>query len=171
MKYIKDFLNFKEAKVYKIAIIILSIIVVMLQTSQAITSKKIRILTERIHDLKEENSKLQISNQSLDIPGISSLVDSQKDVENNIIAEELISKFIDKYSEIAEENDKKYNPNIKEGNKHLVYETMELTMTDNQIKYTLKSIEAKEFGIEIVESTLIDKAFYKIYLIEGNIGS
>ena len=43
MEYIKDLLNFKENKKYKIMIIILFIVFIFMQTGLSMTKKKIRI--------------------------------------------------------------------------------------------------------------------------------
>ena len=63
---------------------------------------------------------------------------------------------------------KTYNTNIKDGKKYLVFETLNLEMTDNQIKSTFKNVISDEFGIEITESKLAENKFFKIYLIEEN---
>ena len=57
------------------------------------------------------------------------------------------------------------------GKEILVFETMDLEMTDGQIEKSLKKINTNEFGINIVKDKLGNKPYYKIYLIEANIGS
>ena len=44
-------------------------------------------------------------------------------------------------------------------------------MTDRQIEKSFKKINNDEFGINIVKYKLGNKPYYKIYLIEANIGS
>lgn len=52
-----------------------------------------------------------------------------------------------------------------------MFETMNLEMTDGQIEKSLKKINSDEFGFNIVKDKLGNKPYYKIYLIETNIGS
>lgn len=68
-------------------------------------------------------------------------------------------------------NNKKYSAEIITGKDILVFETLNLEMTDGQIEKSLKKINNDEFGINIVKDKLGNKPYYKIYLIEANIGS
>ena len=51
-----------------------------------------------------------------------------------------------------------------------IIETMNLEMTDGQIEKSLKKINNDEFGINIVKDKLGNRIYYKVYLIEANIG-
>ena len=78
--------------------------------------------------------------------------------------------ILERYIEVGEKNNKKYSSEIIAGKETLVFETMNLEMTDGQIEKSLKKINNDEFGINIVKDKLGNKPYYKIYLIEANIG-
>ena len=151
MKYLKD------GKKYKITIIILVVIILILQTSLSINNKKIQVLNVRINKLQMENKK-----------------DNEKSEIASNIDEEFENKkenILERYIEVGEKNNKKYSSEIIAGKEVLVFETMNLEMTDGQIEKSLKKINSDEFGINIVKDKLGNKPYYKIYLIETNIGS
>ena len=79
--------------------------------------------------------------------------------------------ILERYIEVGEKNNKKYSSEIIAGKEVLVFETMNLEMTDGQIEKSLKKINSDEFGFNIVKDKLGNKPYYKIYLIETNIGS
>jgi hypothetical protein len=168
MEHIKDLLNFKENKKYKITIIILLIIVIFMQTGLSITKKKIRILTENTKKLNEqirENETSNIYNESDSIDDLITDKDPKKDTVDYTAKK---SELINRFKEIGKLENKFYNPDIKDGKKYLVFETINLEVTDNQIKSTFKNIISNEFGIEITENKLAENKFFKIYLIEKN---
>lgn len=168
MEHIKDLLNFKENKKYKIIIVILLIIIIFMQTGLSMTKKKIRILTENTNKLNEQIRENEISSSYNEANSIDDLItdeDTKKDTDNYEVKK---NDLINRFKEIGEFENKTYNTNIKDGKKYLVFETLDLEMTDNQIKSTFKNIISDEFGIEITESKLAENKFFKIYLIEEN---
>lgn len=172
MEYIKDFFNFKDNKKYKIAIIILIIIVIFMQTGLSITNKKIRYLTETTNRLnkiiKEKETELANSNKINNINDLISDNSNEKVKENIIDYDKIINKFIDKFKNVSGTENKVYDPNIKEGVKHLIFEAFNLEMTDSQIKAAIKNITSEKFGIEITDSKVSDNKYFKIYLVEEN---
>lgn len=168
MEHIKDLLNFKENKKYKIIIVILLIIIIFMQTGLSMTKKKIRILTENTNKLNEQIRENEISSSYNEANSIDDLItdeDTKKDTDNYEVKK---NDLINRFKEIGEFENKTYNTNIKGGKKYLVFETLDLEMTDNQIKSTFKNVISDEFGIEITESKLAENKFFKIYLIEEN---
>ena len=173
MKYLKDIFNLKSNKKYKITIIILVVIIIILQTSLSINNKKIQVLNARINklqtEIKKDNEKSEIASN------IDEVIDTEKEEEDNLnIDEEFENKkenILKKYIEIGEKDNKKYSSEIIDGKEILVFERMDLEMTDGQIEKSLKKINTNEFGINIVKDKLGNKPYYKIYLIEANIGS
>lgn len=173
MKYLKDIFNLKNNKKYKITIIILVVIILILQTSLSINNKKIQVLNARINKLQMENKK---DNEKSEIASnIDEVIGKEKEQEDNLnIDEEFENKkenILERYIEVGEKNNKKYSAEIITGKEILVFETLNLEMTDGQIEKSLKKINNDEFGINIVKDKLGNKPYYKIYLIEANIGS
>lgn len=169
MEHIKDLLNFKENKKYKLIIMILVIIIIFMQTGLSMTKKKIRILTENTNTLSEKLKEYETFKNYNEVENIDDIIADNKfeDKEKNVYIS-LKSELISRFEEIGKLENKFYNSNIKEGKKKLVFETMNLEMTDNQIKSAFKDITDNEFGIEIVKSKLADNQFFEIYLIEKN---
>ena len=172
MKYLKGILNLKQNKKYKITIIILVVVILILQTSLSINNKKIQLLNTKINKLQIENKK---DNDKPEIvSNVGEFVEEEKDKSDNLdINEEFENnkkKLVDKYIEIGERNNKKYSSEIISGKETLVFETMNLEMTDGQIEKSLKKINNDEFGINIVKDKLGNRIYYKVYLIEANIG-
>ena len=173
MKYLKDIFNLKDGKKYKITIIILVVIILILQTSLSINNKKIQVLNAKINkiqiDKEEANQKKEI------VSNIDEFINTEKEQEDKLnIDEEFENKkenILERYIEVGEKNNKKYSAEIITGKEILVFETLNLEMTDGQIEKSLKKINNDEFGINIVKDKLGNKPYYKIYLIEANIGS
>lgn len=173
MKYLKDIFNLKDGKKYKITIIILVVIILILQTSLSINNKKIQVLNAKINkiqiDNEEANKKTEI------VSNIDEFINTEKEQEDKLnIDEEFENKkenILERYIEVGEKNNKKYSAEIITGKEILVFETLNLEMTDGQIEKSLKKINNDEFGINIVKDKLGNKPYYKIYLIEANIGS
>ena len=172
MKYLKGILNLKQNKKYKITIIILVVVIIILQTSLSINNKKIQLLNTKINKLQIENKK--DNDKSEIVSNVGEFVEEEKDKSDNLdINEEFENnkkKLVDKYIEIGERNNKKYSSEIISGKETLVFETMNLEMTDGQIEKSLKKINNDEFGINIVKDKLGNRIYYKVYLIEANIG-
>lgn len=169
MEHIKDLLNFKENKKYKIIIMVLLIIIIFMQTGLSFTKKKIRFLTENIKTLNEQLSEntRESYNAGNDINNIDDLI-TDKEEDNNINVEyQAKNELVNRFKEIGKQENKIYKSSIIDGEKYLVFETVNLEMTDNQIKSTFKNLTKDEFGIEITESKLGDDKFFKIYLIEN----
>ena len=168
MKYLKDILNLKENKKYKVTIIILVVIIFVLQTSLSISNKKIQILNARINKVQIGNVE---SNQNSEIVNnVDEFISTENEDKNNseidTSFQEAKESLIKKYIDIAEDANKKYVADIEDGKEILVFETMSLDMTEGQIKKTLTKIKSNEFGINISKDTIRNKAYYKIYLIE-----
>lgn len=168
MKYLKDILNLKENKKYKVTIIILVVIILVLQTSLSISNKKIQILNARINKVQIANVE---SNQNSEIVNnVDEFISTENEEKNNSKIDksfqEAKKSLIEKYIDIAEEDNKKYVADIKEGKEILVFETMYLDMTEGQIKKSLTKISSDEFGVNIVKDKIGSKECYKIYLIE-----
>lgn len=166
MKYLK------ENRKYKITIIILVVIILILQTSLSINNKKIQVLNAKINKIQIDNEK---ANQQTEIvSSIDEFINTEKEQEDNLnIDEEFENKkenILERYIEIGEKNNKKYSAEIITGKEILVFETLNLEMTDGQIEKSLKKINNDEFGINIVKDKLGNKPYYKIYLIESDIG-
>ena len=168
MEYIKDLLNFKENKKYKIMIIILFIVIIFMQTGLSMTKKKIRILTENTNKLNEQIRESEISSSYNEANSLDDLISDATPKQDTVNYTSETNDLINRFKEIGELENKIYNPNIKDGKKYLVFETINLEMTDNQIKATFKNIVTNEFGIEITENKLAENKFFKIYLIERN---
>ena len=172
MKYLKDILNLKQNKKYKITIFILVVVILILQTSLSINNKKIQLLNTKINKLQIENKR--DNDKSEIVSNVDEFVEEEKDKSDNLdINEEFENnkkKLVDKYIEIGERNNKKYSSEIISGKETLVFETMNLEMTDGQIEKSLKKINNDEFGINIVKDKLGNRIYYKVYLIEANIG-
>ena len=172
MKYLKDIFNLKDGKKYKITIIILVVIILILQTSLSINNKKIQVLNSKINkihiDNEEANQKKKI------VSNIDEFINTEREQEDKLnIDEEFENKkenILERYIEVGEKNNKKYSAEIITGKDILVFETLNLEMTDGQIEKSLKKINNDEFGINIVKDKLGNKPYYKIYLIEANIG-
>lgn len=162
MEYLKDIFNFKENKKYKVTIMILTMIIIILQTRLSFTNNKMKILNARI-------SKASINNEEV-ASNVDELISSDKeDISNSEIDEkfqEEKERLIKKYAKIAEENNKNYSYEIVTGKEILVFESMTLSMTDGQIKKSLEKISSDNFGINIVQDEIGSKLYYKIYLIE-----
>lgn len=168
MKYLKDILNLKENKKYKVTIIILVVIIFVLQTSLSISNKKIQILNARINKVQIGNVE---SNQNSEIVNnVDEFISTENEDKNNseidTSFQEAKESLIKKYIDIAEDANKKYVADIEDGKEILVFETMSLDMTEGQIKKSLTKINSNEFGINISKDTIRNKAYYKIYLIE-----
>ncbi len=166
MEYLKDIFNFKENKKYKITIIILTVVIVLLQTRLSFNNKKIQFLKAKL-----SRNTIESSNNSNEIASNIDEVISMKNIdevnlENDIELQEDKEKLIDRYIDIAKDNNKEYLKNIKNGNKVLVFETMSLNMTDGQIKKSLEKISDDKFGIEIEREQIRRETYYKIYLVE-----
>lgn len=173
MKYLKDIFNLKDGKKYKITIIILVVIILILQTSLSINNKKIQVLNAKINKIQIDNEE---ANQKKEIvSNIDEFINTEKEQEDKLnIDEEFENKkenILERYIEVGEKNNKKYSAEIITGKEILVFETLNLEMTDGQIEKSLKKINNDEFGINIVKDKLGNKPYYKIYLIEANIGS
>ena len=173
MKYLKDIFNLKDGKKYKITIIILVVIILILQTSLSINNKKIQVLNAKINKIQIDNEE---ANQKKEIvSNIDEFINTEKEQEDKLnIDEEFENKkenILERYIEVGEKNNKKYLAEIITGKEILVFETLNLEMTDGQIEKSLKKINNDEFGINIVKDKLGNKPYYKIYLIEANIGS
>lgn len=173
MKYLKDIFNLKDGKKYKITIIILVVIILILQTSLSINNKKIQVLNAKINKIQMDNEE---ANQKKEIvSNIDEFINTEKEQEDKLnIDEEFENKkenILERYIEVGEKNNKKYSAEIITGKEILVFETLNLEMTDGQIEKSLKKINNDEFGINIVKDKLGNKPYYKIYLIEANIGS
>lgn len=173
MKYLKDIFNLKDGKKYKITIIILVVIILILQTSLSINNKKIQVLNAKINKIQIDNEE---ANQKTEIvSNIDEFINTEKEQEDKLnIDEEFENKkenILERYIEVGEKNNKKYSAEIITGKEILVFETLNLEMTDGQIEKSLKKINNDEFGINIVKDKLGNKPYYKIYLIEANIGS
>lgn len=172
MQYLKDIFNLKDSKKYKITIIILVVIIIILQTSLSISNKKIQVLNARINKIQIDNK--EVNQKSEIVSNIDEFIYIEKDKENKLnIDEEFENKkenILERYIEIGEKNNKEYSSEITTGKETLVFETMSLEMTDGQIEKSLKKISNDEFGINIVKDKLGNKPYYKIYLIEANIG-
>ena len=156
MKYLKGILNLKQNKKYKITIIILVVVILILQTSLSINNKKIQLLNTKINKLQIENKK--DNDKSEIVSNVGEFVEEEKDKSDNL---DINEEF---------ENNKKYSSEIISGKETLVFETMNLEMTDGQIEKSLKKINNDEFGINIVKDKLGNRIYYKVYLIEANIG-
>lgn len=173
MVYLKDIFNLKDGKKYKITIIILVVIILILQTSLSINNKKVQVLNAKINKIHIDNEE---SNQKKEIvSNIDEFINTEKEQEDKLnIDEEFENKkenILERYIEVGEKNNKKYSAEIITGKEILVFETLNLEMTDGQIEKSLKKINNDEFGINIVKDKLGNKPYYKIYLIEANIGS
>lgn len=166
MKYIKDILNLQENKSYKITIIFLVIVIFFLQISMITTVKKTVVLVQRVRELNSEISELKLSNININKESYSIKTNEKEEGKEDEKSEKK-DKLIRAYVEIAESVGKKYNSNISTGNRVMVFEAINLEMTENQIKKTLTKINSEEFGIEIEENKIQGKTFYKIYLIEN----
>lgn len=168
MKYLKDFLNLKENKKYKITIIILVVAILILQTSLSISNKKIQVLNSRINKIQIDND--EVNQNSEIVNSVDEFISTENQEKNNSetdrIFQEAKESLIRKYKDIAEENNKKYIVDIEAGKEILVFETMSLDMTEGQIKKSLSKITADEFGVNIVKDKIGSKEYYKIYLIE-----
>lgn len=173
MVYLKDIFNLKDGKKYKITIIILVVIILILQTSLSINNKKIQVLNAKINKIHIDNEE---ANQKKEIvSNIDEFINTEKEQEDKLnIDEDFENKkenILERYIEVGEKNNKKYSAEIITGKEILVFETLNLEMTDGQIEKSLKKINNDEFGINIVKDKLGNKPYYKIYLIEANIGS
>lgn len=166
MEYIKDLFNFKENKQYKIIIVILIIIIIFMQTGLSITKKKIRILSENTKKLNDKIRENEIAGSHNKINSLDDLIIDEDPKEDKVNYTSKKNDLINRFKEISISQNKVYNPNIKDGKKYLVFETINLEMTDNQIKTTFKNIINEEFGMEIYENKLAENKFFKIYLIE-----
>lgn len=127
-----------------------------------------RPLAESGNKLNEQIRENEISSSYNEANSIDDLItdeDPKKDTDNYEVKK---NDLINRFKEIGALENKTYNTNIKDGKKYLVFETLNLEMTDNQIKSTFKNIISDEFGIEITESKLAENKFFKIYLIEEN---
>lgn len=138
----------------------------------SINNKKIQLLNTKINKLQIENKR--DNDKSEIVSNVDEFVEEEKDKSDNLdINEEFENnkkKLVDKYIEIGERNNKKYSSEIISGKETLVFETMNLEMTDGQIEKSLKKINNDEFGINIVKDKLGNRIYYKVYLIEANIG-
>ena len=173
MNNLKDIFNLKDGKKYKITIIILVVIILILQTSLSINNKKIQVLNAKINKIQIDNEE---ANQKKEIvSNIDEFINTEKEQEDKLnIDEEFENKkenILERYIEVGEKNNKKYSAEIITGKEILVFETLNLEMTDGQIEKSLKKINNDEFGINIVKDKLGNKPYYKVYLIETNIGS
>ena len=166
MEYLKDIFNFKENKRYKITIIILSVIIVLLQTRVSFSNKKIQYLNAKLNrnTIENSNSSKEIESNISDFIDTDDSNKNELEIDDNFQEEKEI--LIEKYKDIAKENNKEYSPNIKNGKKVLVFETISLNMTDGQIKKSLEKISSDRFGIEIEREQIRRETYYKIYLLE-----
>lgn len=167
MKYIKDIFNLKENRKYKITIIVLFIVIFFLQISMISSVKKTIVLVDKVRQLNSEITELKSNNKiNINKEGYSLEIEDKKEQQQRE-KDKNKEKIIEEYIKIGESEGKKYNSSILTGNKVMVFETVNLEMTENQIKKTLTKISAEEFGVEIEEVELYGKTIYKIYLIEN----
>ena len=147
MEHLKDLLNFKENKKYKIIILILFLIVVFLQSRTSLINKQVSILRERMKVLTEEKNKTtSLENNS----GIYNNENSKIKVIKDYTKEK--ETLINKYKNIGLEKGKVLNENLTSDNKTLVDETMNLDII--------------EVNIRSQENKISDSAFFRIYLVE-----
>ncbi|MBS6502179.1 MAG: hypothetical protein KH415_11215 [Clostridium sp.] len=161
MNYIKDIFNLKENKKYKITILILIFIILILQTGNSISNKKIKLLNDRVKTLNSEITR--INNSSSSEINLEDNLQNDVNIKNYDIEKNQIKE---KYREFAEEKGKILNENITNGDKRLVDERLKLDISDKDIKRHIDSISKKEFNILIEENKILDDVFYKIYIIE-----
>lgn len=161
MEHLKDLLNFKENKKYKIIILILFLIVVFLQSRTSLINKQVSILRERMKVLTEEKNKTtSLENNS----GIYNNENSKIKVIKDYTKEK--EGLINKYKNIGLEKGKVLNENLTSDNKTLVDETMNLDIIEINIRSHIDKIKGNSFNIEIEENKISDSAFFRIYLIE-----
>lgn len=162
MEHLKDLLNFKENKRYKIIILILFLIVVFLQSRTSLINKQVSILREKVKVLTEEKNKIASLGENSGIynNGSSNKVKVIKDYTKEK------ESLINKYKNIALEKGKILNENLTSDNKTLVDETMNLDIIDVNIRSHIDKIKGDSFNIEIEENKISDTAFFRIYLIE-----
>ena len=161
MEPLKDLLNFKENKKYKIIILILFLIVVFLQSRTSLINKQVSILRERMKVLTEEKNKTtSLENNS----GIYNNENSKIKVIKDYTKEK--ETLINKYKNIGLEKGKVLNENLTSDNKTLVDETMNLDIIEVNIRSHIDKIKGDSFNIEIEENKISDSAFFRIYLVE-----
>ena len=161
MEHLKDLLNFKENKKYKIIILILFLIVVFLQSRTSLINKQVSILRERMKVLTEEKNKTtSLENNS----GIYNNENSKIKVIKDYTKEK--ETLINKYKNIGLEKGKVLNENLTSDNKTLVDETMNLDIIEVNIRSHIDKIKGDSFNIEIEENKISDSAFFRIYLVE-----
>lgn len=161
MEHLKDLLNFKENKKYKIIILILFLIVVFLQSRTSLINKQVSILRERMKVLTEEKNKTtSLENNS----GIYNNENSKIKVIKDYTKEK--ESLINKYKNIGLEKGKVLNENLTSDNKTLVDETMNLDIIEVNIRSHIDKIKGDSFNIEIEENKISDSAFFRIYLVE-----
>ena len=161
MEPLKDLLNFKENKKYKIIILILFLIVVFLQSRTSLINKQVSILRERVKVLTEEKNKItSLENSS----GIYNNGNSKVKVIKDYTKEK--EGLINKYKNIGLEKGKVLNGNLTSDNKTLVDETMNLDIIEINIRSHIDKIKGNSFNIEIEENKISDSAFFRIYLVE-----
>lgn len=162
MEHLKDLLNFKENKRYKIIILILFLIVVFLQSRTSLINKQVSILREKVKVLTEEKKQITSlgDNSRIYNNGSSNKVKVIKDYTKEK------ESLINKYKNIALEKGKILNENLTSDNKTLVDETMNLDIIDVNIRSHIDKIKGDSFNIEIEENKISDTAFFRIYLIE-----
>ena len=159
MAHLKDLLNFKENKKYKI--LILFLIVVFLQSRTSLINKQVSILRERMKVLTEEKNKTtSLENNS----GIYNNENSKIKVIKDYTKEK--ETLINKYKNIGLEKGKVLNENLTSDNKTLVDETMNLDIIEVNIRSHIDKIKGDSFNIEIEENKISDSAFFRIYLVE-----
>ena len=140
-------------KISMVTIVILTIIIIFMQTKLSFKESKIENLNMEIKKLQENNIAATIKENTEDT--------SSKD-ENNTYFEKLKQRFI----EIGKTQNKVYDENLNGKVVNKISWIDDFELTDGQIENLLKSLSGEKFKIKFSQTKSSKFNSYRIELIE-----
>ncbi|MDM0612469.1 hypothetical protein QTH09_15750 [Clostridium perfringens] len=145
--------NILKNKISMVTIVILTIIIIFMQTKLSFKESKIENLNMEIKKLQENNIAETIKENTEDT--------SSKD-ENNTYFEKLKQRFI----EIGKTQNKVYDENLNGKVVNKISWIDDFELTDGQIENLLKSLSREKFKIKFSQTKSSKFNSYRIELIE-----
>ena len=145
--------NILKNKISMVTIVILTIIIIFMQTKLSFKESKIENLNMEIKKLQENNIAETIKENTEDT--------SSKD-ENNTYFEKLKQRFI----EIGKTQNKVYDENLNGKVVNKISWIDDFELTDGQIENLLKSLSGEKFKIKFSQTKSSKFNSYRIELIE-----
>ena len=153
--YMKDILNLKENRKYKLPILLLILIILFQQTVNSVAKKQINILTQRNKELRERVKEEESKKIYVEYP-------NKEDTSSENIKKD-IEELKERYKEVGKKLNKTFDETVDE-NKVLVDETFNLNLSVNDIKRHIENVKNNIFNVIIEEELISTEIFYRIYV-------